>query len=132
MSESTPRPTPAETEILGVLWDRGPTTVRAVLEALGPDRDVGYTTVLKLLQIMTTKGLVLRDETDRTHVYRAAVRREVVQRELVGDLIDRAFDGSAAALVMRALASGHSTPQELDKIRELVDELARARGRKPR
>jgi BlaI family penicillinase repressor len=103
MSEATPRPTPAETEILGVLWDRGPSTVRAVLEALGPGR---------------------------THVYRAAVRRDAVQRELVGDLIDRAFDGSAAELVMRALSSGRSTPQELDRIRELVDELARARGRK--
>lgn len=130
MADATPRPTPAETEILGVLWDRGPSTVRAVLEALGPDRDIGYTTVLKLLQIMAGKGLVLRDESDRTHVYRAAVRREAVQRELVGDLIDRAFDGSAAELVMRALSSGRSTPQELDRIRELVDELARARGRR--
>lgn len=130
MSDAAPRPTPAETEILGVLWDRGPSTVRAVLEALGPDRDVGYTTVLKLLQIMATKGLVQRDETERTHVYHAAVRRDVVQRELVGDLIDRAFDGSAAELVMRALSSGKSTPQELDRIRELVDELARSRGRR--
>jgi BlaI family transcriptional regulator, penicillinase repressor len=132
MSEAPPRPTPAETEILGVLWDRGPSTVRAVLGALERDREIGYTTVLKLLQIMAGKGLVLRNETDRTHVYRAAVRRDVVQGELVGDLIDRAFDGSAAELVMRALSNGRSTPQELERIRELVDELTRARGRRVR
>lgn len=113
-----------------MLWDRGPSTVRTVLEALGPERDVGYTTVLKLLQIMAAKGLVLRDQSDRTHVYRAAQRRELVQRELVGELIDRAFDGSAGELVLRALASGRSTPGELDRIRALIDELAAAPGRK--
>ena len=127
MADPIPRPTPAETAILGVLWERGPSTVRAVFDALGPTRDIGYTTVLKLLQIMQGKGLVLRDESDRTHVYRTAHPREVVQRELVGDLIDRAFDGSAAELVMRALSSGRSTPQELEKIREHLDTLSRAR-----
>lgn len=130
MADAAPRPTPAETEILAVLWDRGPSTVRAVLDALEPTRDIGYTTVLKLLQIMTGKGLVLRDESDRTHVYRAARAREVVQRELVGDLIDRAFDGSAAELVMRALSSAKPTAEEIEKIREHLDALSR--GRRPR
>jgi predicted transcriptional regulator len=132
VADAVPRPTPAETAILGVLWERGPCTVRAVFDALGPARDIGYTTVLKLLQIMTTKGLVLRDETDRSHIYRAAQARELVQRELVGDLIDRAFDGSAAELVMRALSSGRSTPQDLEKIREHLDALAKRSARRPR
>lgn len=127
MADSVPRPTPAETAILGVLWDRGPSTVRAVLDALGPDRDIGYTTVLKLLQIMTAKGLVQRDETDRSHIYRATQARAVVQRELVGELIDRAFDGSAAELVMSALSSARPTPQEIEKIREHLDALSRGR-----
>lgn len=127
-----PKPTTAETEILAVLWDLGPSTVRAVHEVLETRRTTGYTTVLKLLQIMATKGLVLRDESERTHVYRTAHRREAMQGELVGDLIDRAFDGSAAELVMRALASGRTSKDELDRIRAMLDEVATARPRRSR
>jgi len=127
-----PKPTTAETEILTVLWERGPSTVRAVHEVLEAKRETGYTTVLKLLQIMASKGLVLRDERERTHVYRAAQPREAVQGELVGDLIDRAFDGSAAELVVRALSTQRPTKDELDKIRALLDSLDGARPRRPR
>lgn len=123
-----PKPTGAETEILTVLWDLGPSTVRAVHEVLERRRPTGYTTVLKQLQIMAGKGIVLRDERERTHVYRAAQPREAVQGELVGDLIDRAFDGSAAELVMRALSTQRASPDELDRIRAMLDRL----GDKPR
>lgn len=124
---AVPKPTAAETEILTVLWELGPSTVRAVHEVLEAKRETGYTTVLKLLQIMAGKGLVLRDERERTHVYRAAQPREAVQGELVGDLIDRAFDGSAAELVMRALSSARPSKDELDRIRALLDRLERPR-----
>ena len=129
---AVPKPTAAETEILTVLWDRGPSTVRAVHEVLEAKRETGYTTVLKLLQIMAGKGLVLRDERERTHVYRAAQPREAVQGELVGDLIDRAFDGSAAELVMRALSTSRPSKDELDRIRALLDRLEAARPRRAR
>lgn len=127
-----PKPTAAETEILAVLWDLGPSTVRAVHEVLETRRDTGYTTVLKLMQIMVGKGLVLRDESERTHVYRPAHRREAMQGELVGDLIDRAFDGSAGELVMRALATGRASKDDLDRIRAMLDEVAAARPRRSR
>src|ERR1700759_4127320 len=93
-----PRPTDAELAILRVLWERGPSTVRQVHDVLARDRQEGYTTPLKLLQIMTEKGLVDRDERDRTHVYRARVGEEQTQRQLVRDLVDRAFGGSASKL----------------------------------
>jgi predicted transcriptional regulator len=123
-----PKPTGAETEILTVLWELGPSTVRAVHEVLERRRPTGYTTVLKQLQIMAGKGIVLRDERERTHVYRAAQPREAVQGELVGDLIDRAFDGSAAELVMRALSTQPASAAELARIRAMLDQL----GDKPR
>lgn len=128
----TPKPTAAETEILGVLWERGPSTVRAVQEVLEARRSTGYTTVLKLLQIMAGKGLVLRDERERTHVYRAAQPREAVQGQLIGDLVDRAFDGSAADLVMRALSTQRASKHELEEIRALLDRLEAARPRRSR
>ncbi|MBK8241408.1 MAG: BlaI/MecI/CopY family transcriptional regulator [Deltaproteobacteria bacterium] len=127
-----PKPTAAETEILGVLWDRGPSTVRAVQEVLETRRSTGYTTVLKLLQIMATKGLVLRDERERTHVYRAAQPREAVQGQLIDDLVERAFDGSAADLVMRALSTQPASKHELEEIRALLDRLEAARPRRSR
>ncbi len=127
-----PKPTAAETEILTVLWDLGPSTVRAVHEVLERRRPTGYTTVLKQLQIMAGKGIVLRDERERTHVYRAAQPREAVQGELVGDLIDRAFDGSAAELVMRALSTQRASPDELDRIRAMLDRLDNAKPRRSR
>src|ERR1700730_10630353 len=98
------RPTSGELEILRVLWNRGPSTVRGVHEALR-ERRVGYTTVLKLLQIMTEKGLVKRDESQRAHVYQARIPQEQTQTQLVGDLVDRAFGGSPGRLVMQALSS---------------------------
>ena len=118
-----PQPTGAELAILKVLWRRGTATVREVWEETSGDRKTGYTTVLKLLQIMTDKGLVRRDERLRTHVYRPAGSEEQTQRRLVRDLLDRAFEGSAAKLVMQALSAKRATPQELAEIRELLDGL---------
>jgi predicted transcriptional regulator len=120
-----PLPTDAELAILGVLWKHGPSTVREVHEALRPSQDTGYTTVLKLLQIMTQKGLVKRDESARSHVYRAAVTADRTQKRLVGDLLEKAFDGSASELVMRALSVKPASREELAKIRALLDEAER-------
>ena len=120
-----PRPTDAELAILRVLWARGPSTVREVQETLGTS--TGYTTVLKLMQIMTEKGLVLRDESARTHVYRAAAPEAATQRQLVGDLLERAFAGSASKLVMHALSDRRASAAELAEIRRLLDEMERGR-----
>jgi predicted transcriptional regulator len=117
-----PRPTDAELEILRVLWSRGPSTVRQVHEALAVERQTAYTTTLKLLQIMTEKGLVQRDETDRTHVYEAVRSQDQTQRQLVTDLLDRAFGGSAANLVMQALSTSPASAEELAEIRRLLEE----------
>jgi len=113
------KPTDGELAILRVLWTRGPSTVRHVTEAL--ERETGYTTALKLLQIMTEKGLVRRDETARTHVYQAAASEAQTQRTLVSDLLDRAFGGSAAKLVLQALATSKASPEELVEIKRLID-----------
>jgi BlaI family penicillinase repressor len=115
-----PRPTDGELAILRVLWDHGPATVRQIHERLG--RDTAYTTVLKLLQIMTEKSLVLRNEATRTHVYAAAQPAVQTQRQMVKDLADRAFAGSSANLVLQALAAKRATPEELAEIRRLLDE----------
>jgi BlaI family transcriptional regulator, penicillinase repressor len=124
--KTPPRPTNAELAILTVLWRRGPSTVREVHETL---RDpVGYTTVLKLLQIMTDKGLVTRDERARTHVYRAAVSEAATQGRLVSDLVDRAFGGSSMALVLQALSTTPASRDELEQIRRLLDQR---KGDKP-
>ncbi len=120
-----PRPTGAELEILGALWTRGPSTVRDVQDHLQRTRPTGYTTVLKLLQIMADKGLVLRDEDQRAHVYRAVPSQESTQRQLVDDLAARAFGGSALALAMRALDTQRATRAELAEIRRLLDEHER-------
>ena len=112
------KPTDAELGILRVLWARGPSTVREVTETLG--RDTGYTTVLKLLQIMIEKRLVRRDESSRTHIYEAAFTQDQTERQLVTDLLDRLFDGSAAKLVLQALASNKASPEELDEIKKLI------------
>jgi predicted transcriptional regulator len=122
MSRTTsPRPTDAELAILRVLWDRGPSTVRQVHDVLGRERPAAYTTALKLLQIMTEKGLVERDERDRTHVYHARLSEEQTQRQLVRDLVDRAFGGSATKLVLQALASKRASADELQQIRQILD-----------
>jgi predicted transcriptional regulator len=122
MSKPTsPRPTDAELAILRILWERGPSTVRQVHDVLERERPSAYTTALKLLQIMTEKGLVERDERDRTHIYRARLTQEQTQRQLVRDLADRAFGGSATKLVLQALASRHASAEELREIRQILD-----------
>jgi BlaI family penicillinase repressor len=118
-----PRPTPAELEILRRLWKHGPSTVREVQERLDASRPTGYTTVLKLLQIMTDKGLVTRNESERAHVYQAMAPEEATQKQLVRDLVDRAFGGSASQLVLHALATRKTSRRDLARIRELLDEL---------
>lgn len=118
-----PKPTEAELAILRVLWERGPSTVRDVQEVLNVAKETGYTTVLKLMQIMLEKGLVDRDESRRTHVYRPRVPEEKTQRQLVGDLIERAFSGSAQKLVMQALSAKQVSAEELEQIRALLDEI---------
>lgn len=124
------RPTDGELAILRVLWDRGPCTVREVMEALGRERPTAYTTALKMLQIMADKGLVLRDESSRTHVYRASREQGETQAQLAVDLVDRAFEGSAANLVMRALDARPVSAAELAEIRSLLDELDGDGGRR--
>lgn len=123
-----PRPTDAELEILKVLWRRGPSTVREVFDSLSESKQTGYTTVLKLMQIMAEKGLVSRDETERAHRYEAALAEEETQRQLVGDLLRRAFDGSAKRLVMQALSTERASAGELEEIRRLLDRLERGEG----
>ena len=118
---AAPRPTDAELAILRILWERGPSTVRQVHEILGQERTAAYTTALKLLQIMTEKGLVERDERDRTHIYRARLSEETTQRQLVRDLVDRAFGGSSTKLVMQALATKRASAEELRDIRKAID-----------
>jgi predicted transcriptional regulator len=122
MTRTPPRPTEAELEILRVLWERGPSTVRQVHEALATVRVTGYTTTLKLMQIMADKGLVTRDESSRTHIYTPRASQEMTQRQLVTDLVDRAFGGSATELVLRALSSHTASDDELREIRKLIDE----------
>jgi BlaI family transcriptional regulator, penicillinase repressor len=123
MKPPLPQPTRAELAILRVLWKQGRCTVRQVHEALRQtqDKDTVYTTVLKLLQNMADKGLVHRDERERTHVYEAAITEQKTQRELLRDLMDRAFGGSAASLVIQALSVKRASPEELEEIRKLLD-----------
>ncbi len=116
-----PKPTDGELAILSVLWGLGPSTVRQVHEVLVQQRDLGYTTVLKMLQVMTEKGLVLRDESERTHVYATTQSQAQTQQTLVADLLGRAFGGSALQLVMQALSTTKASPAELVEIRRLLD-----------
>jgi len=124
-----PRPTDSELAILRVLWDRGPSTVRAVHEALVGARETGYTTTLKLMQIMATKGLVKRNESERTHVYTARLTQDQTQRQLVADLVQRAFGGSAAALMQQALSAQPASPDDLKKIQQLIDDYKKGSPR---
>ncbi|HEX6100490.1 MAG TPA: BlaI/MecI/CopY family transcriptional regulator [Thermoanaerobaculia bacterium] len=119
----TPRPTDAELAILSVLWERGPSTVREVHDALSQTHDSGYTTVLKLMQIMTDKGLVDRDESQRAHIYTSRYGEQRTQRQLLGDLIERAFGGSPAKLVMQALSTTKASAEDLTAIRTLLDQM---------
>ena len=120
-----PQPTDSELAILQVLWNRGPSTVRDVHEIFSETRTTGYTTTLKLMQIMAEKGLVRRDESRRTHVYEAAGNQDCTQHQLIRNLLDRAFEGSSKTLIMRALSSNKSSAEELAEIRTLLDSLER-------
>jgi len=121
MLDEPPRPTDAELEILTVLWSIGPATVRAVYDVISRRRPAQYSTVLKFMQIMAEKGLVLRDETERAHIYRTARPREWTQQQLVGDLLNRAFSGSAKALLLGALSAQKASKAELAEMRKLLD-----------
>jgi len=126
MKDATPqKPTAAELQILQVLWERGPSTVREVHEALKAEKALGYTTVLKLMQIMTTKGLVRRNEDQRAHVYEAQQPAEKTKRQLAADMLERVFDGSARELMLHALAVQRSSRQEIEELRNLLDEHER-------
>ncbi|MEX2262697.1 MAG: BlaI/MecI/CopY family transcriptional regulator [Bryobacteraceae bacterium] len=122
MASGPPRPTDAELEILTVLWSIGPATVRDVYNVIRERRPAQYSTVLKFMQIMAEKGLVRRDETARAHIYKAARPREWTQQQLAGDLLARAFSGSAKALLMGALSARKATKEELAEMRKLLDE----------
>jgi BlaI family transcriptional regulator, penicillinase repressor len=124
-AEHPPRPTDAELEILTVLWSRGPATVRDVHETIASRRPTQYTTVLKQLQVMAEKGLVLRNEHQRAHVYESARPREWTQRQLAGDMLQRAFNGSAKSLMIGALSSRKASKKELAELREILDEYER-------
>lgn len=125
MPEDPPKPTDAELEILTVLWSRGPSTVRDVHERIAARKPAQYTTVLKQLQVMADKGLVRRDETRRSHVYEPARSREWTQRQLAGDLLNRAFNGSARSLLMGALSARKASKKELAELRQLLDDYQR-------
>jgi predicted transcriptional regulator len=118
-------PTPSELEILQVLWSRGPSTVREVHDALGSTKQIGYTSVLKLMQIMTAKGLVTRTENQRAHVYEAGEPAEKTKQQFATDMLQRVFQGSASELMMHALAGRRSSKEELKELRRMLDEFER-------
>ena len=118
----SPKPTDAELAILRIIWERGPSTVREVHSVMEETRKAGYTTVLKFLQIMTDKKLVTRNESQRAHVYEAAYTQEQTQKQLVGDLLERAFGGSAMNLVVQALNAKRASQEELAEIRKIIEE----------
>ena len=128
-AHESPRPTDAQLAILAVLWRLGPATVRQVHEGLPESVRRGYTTTLKLMQIMTEKGLVSRDESERSHVYSAVSAEGVMQDQLARDLVERAFEGSAAQLAMRALSLEPASHDELEAVRRLLDELENKGGK---
>ena len=123
MASKPPRPTEAELNILQVLWRVGPLSVRAVQQVMNQAKPTGYTTVLKMLQIMFEKGLVDRDDSVRSQIYRARYSQEHTQRRLLGDLVQRAFGGSVKALVLQALAAKKSSPEEMEAIEKLLDRM---------
>jgi BlaI family penicillinase repressor len=127
MKQEPQKPTASELEILRVLWNRGPSTVREVYDSLREKKTLGYTSVLKLLQIMTAKGTVRRNETQRAHVYEARLPAEQTKRQLAGDMLQRVFEGSASQLMMHALAGGRASREEVEELRRLLDEYERSR-----
>jgi len=129
MRQTPQKPTASELEILRVLWLRGPSTVREVHDALSEKKSLGYTTVLKLLQIMTAKGTVRRNETQRAHVYEACLPADQTKRQIAGDMLQRVFEGSASQLMMHALAGRKASAEEITELRRLLDEYERSRPR---
>ncbi|MHB8930911.1 MAG: BlaI/MecI/CopY family transcriptional regulator [Melioribacteraceae bacterium] len=125
--KQTPRPTDSELEILRILWENGASTVKAVNEKLNEKKESGYTTTLKMLQIMYEKNLVVRDENERSHVYKAAINQDEIQKVLLDKLLTSAFSGSAANLVMQALGNSQPSKEELKKIKELLNQIERER-----
>jgi BlaI family transcriptional regulator, penicillinase repressor len=121
MKRLPPKPTASELEILGILWNRGPSTVRDVLESLNEKKTLGYTGVLKLLQIMTAKGFVVRDERNRAHVYEARRPAGQTKRQLAADMMQRVFEGSASQLMMHALAGHRASREEIEELRRILD-----------
>jgi BlaI family penicillinase repressor len=121
MKRLPPKPTASELEILDILWKRGPSTVREVLDSLNEKKSLGYTGVLKLLQIMAAKGSVRRDETNRAHVYEARRPADQTKRQLAADVMQRVFGGSASQLMMHALAGHRAAPEEIEELRRILD-----------
>ena len=132
MTAPPQKPTASELEILRVLWARGPCTVREVHDSLSEKKSLGYTTVLKLLQIMTTKGTVRRNETQRAHVYEAGLPAEQTKRQLAGDMLQRVFEGSASQLMMHALAGRKSSPEEIEELRHMLNQHEKGQHEKER
>jgi BlaI family penicillinase repressor len=127
MMQTPQKPTVSELEILRILWTRGPSTVRAVHEELAGQKAIGYTSVLKLLQIMTTKGTVRRNEEQRAHVYEACLPAEQTKRQIASDMLQRVFEGSASQLMLHALAGRRTPRAEIDELRRMLDEHERNR-----
>ena len=123
MNNQTNKPTDAQLEILQILWQDGPTSVRAVNEKLNESREVGYTTTLKIMQIMAEKGIVVRDTSSRSHIYSANIEEEATQNTLVNKLVNQAFRGSAMRLVMQALGNHKASNEELDEIKALIKKM---------
>ena len=121
MKQHPPKPTASELEILHVLWNRGPSTVREVMDALSETKSLGYTGVLKLLQIMTVKGSVRRDESNRAHIYEAVRPAEQTKRQLARDMLQRVFEGSASQLMMHALSGNRTSAKEIEELRRILD-----------
>jgi predicted transcriptional regulator len=117
------KPTESELEILGILWDKGASTVREVHEILEKTKDAGYTTTLKLMQIMHEKNLLTRDTTSKTHIYEAAISQESTQQQLLNKMIDTVFNGSASQLVLQALGNHRSSKEELEKIKQYLNDI---------
>ena len=123
---STPKPTESELNILQVLWTKGASSVRVVNEVINETREMGYTTTLKLMQIMTEKGLVVRDTSTRSHIYSANVSEEVTKNKLLNGFLEQTFQGSAGNLVMKALGNHKTSPEELEKIKTLIKEIEKS------
>lgn len=128
MTQGIIKPTESELEILQVLWQRGPSSVREVNEVLNERRDTGYTTTLKMMQIMLDKGLVTRNTESRSHIYRAAVKESETQSQLLKQFVDATFRGSASRLVMQLLGNHKATPEELDEIKALIEKIEKEQG----